>query len=156
MHRIETIKTMPDYFVKVKFLGGVTKKYDIKQLFSRFPQFCRFEKEKGLFEEAKVDMGGYGIIWNDELDLDAEVIWEDGILIEMEPETDANRLLAYQLLTAREKANMTQRQLAESTGIYQSEISKVERGIGNPSLSTIVRLAEGLGMRLVMDFQPIN
>lgn len=155
MHRIETVNTMPDYFVKVKFLGGVTKKYDMKQLFSRFPQFHHFEKDKGLFESAKVDKGGYGIVWNDELDLDAEVIWDDGILIEIEPETDINRLLAYQLLMAREKANMTQRQLAEKTGIYQADISKIERGIGNPSLSTIVRLADGLGMRLVLDFQPV-
>ena len=31
-----------------------------------------------------VDTGGYGISWNDELDPDAEIIWEDGILIEIQ------------------------------------------------------------------------
>ncbi|MGN0132124.1 MAG: helix-turn-helix domain-containing protein [Lachnospiraceae bacterium] len=59
-----------------------------------------------------------------------------------------NRLLAYQFLIARQRTHMTQKQLAEKTGIYQADISKIERGIGNPSLSTLQRLADGLGMTL--------
>ncbi len=47
---------------------------------------------------------------------------------------------------------MTQKQLAERTGIYQADISKIERGIGNPSLSTLKRLAEGLGMEIQINF----
>lgn len=47
---------------------------------------------------------------------------------------------------------MTQKELAEKTGIYQADISKLERGIGNPSLSTLKRLADGLGMKLQIDF----
>ncbi|MBQ7918574.1 MAG: helix-turn-helix transcriptional regulator [Lachnospiraceae bacterium] len=97
-------------------------------------------------------MGGYGVSWNDELDLDAETIWEDGILIEQTPESNINKLLAYQLLMARKSANVTQKQLAEITGIYQGDISKIERGIGNPSLMTLSRLAEGLEMQLDIKF----
>ena len=53
---------------------------------------------------------------------------------------------------ARENANITQKELAEKTGIYQADISKLERGLGNPSLSTLKRLADGLGMELKIDF----
>ena len=49
------------------------------------------------------------------------------------------------MITARQKTGMTQKQLAERTGIHQSDISKLERGNGNPSLRTLSRLAEGLG-----------
>ncbi|MBQ8413059.1 MAG: helix-turn-helix transcriptional regulator [Lachnospiraceae bacterium] len=86
------------------------------------------------------------------MDLDADTIWEDGTLVETEKETSINKLLAYQLLLAREKVNITQKQLSERTGIYQADISKIERGIGNPSLSTLKRLAEGLGMKLEISF----
>ena len=56
--------------------------------------------------------------------------------------------MAYQLLQAREEAKLTQKDLAEKTGIYQADISKIERGIGNPSLLTLKRLADGLDMEL--------
>lgn len=51
------------------------------------------------------------------------------------------------------EAKLTQKDLSEKTGIYQADISKIERGIGNPSLSTIKRLADGLDMDLEISFQ---
>ena len=152
-HKVMEITTRENYIIEATFLGGEKKQYDVKQLFLRFPQFKILQKNTELFQRARVDAGGYGILWNDELDLDAETIWEDGILIEEEQQTDANRLLAYHLLMQREKKNMTQKELSEKTGIYQADISKIERGLGNPSLSTLKRLADGLGMNLVIDFQ---
>ena len=56
------------------------------------------------------------------------------------------------MITARQKTGMTQKQLAERTGRHQSDISKLERGNGNPSLRTLSRLAEGLGMKLKVEF----
>ena len=56
------------------------------------------------------------------------------------------------MITARQKTGMTQKHLAERTGIHQSDISKLERGNGNPSLRTLSRLAEGLGMKLKVEF----
>ena len=103
-----------------------------------------------------VDAGGYGVSWNDSLDLDAETIWEDGILIETKKKTDINHLLAYRMVQLRENCNMTQKQLAEKTGIYQADISKIERGLGNPSLATIKRLADGLDMEVRIDFVSKN
>lgn len=153
-HRIESVRALDDYVIQAKFLGGDIKKYDIKQLFDKLPQFCEFKANNNLFGKVKVDTGGYGISWNDELDLDADTIWEDGTLVETEKETNINKLLAYQLLLARESTSTTQKQLSEKTGIYQADISKIERGIGNPSLSTLVRLAEGLGMKLEIGFVP--
>ena len=151
-HRIQSVNALDNYIIEAQFFGGEIKQYDVKQLFSVFPQFKMFEKVRGLFECIKVGAGGYGISWNDELDLDAETIWEDGILLEMQKKPTLNHLLAYKLLFAREQANMTQKELAEKTGIYQADISKIERGSGNPSLQTLKRLADGLGMELDIDF----
>ena len=104
--------------------------------------------KKELFKDVSVDIGGYGISWNDELDIDAETLWADGMLIEIQKPTDIKHIFAYQLLQAREEAKLTQKDLAEKTGIYQADISKIERGVGNPSLLTLKRLADGLDMEL--------
>ncbi|MCD8067877.1 MAG: helix-turn-helix domain-containing protein [Lachnospiraceae bacterium] len=61
--------------------------------------------------------------------------------------------LAANLSEARERAGLTQKQLAERTGIYQADISKIERGLGNPSVAPLRRLAEGLGMELEIEFR---
>lgn len=152
LHRIQNVKAKENYIIEAVFFNGEVVQYDTKQLFIVFPQFKIFEEDQKLFESVKADQGGYGISWNDELDLDAKTIWEDGILIETKVDIDINHILAYQLLLDRENANMTQKELAEKTGIYQADISKLERGIGNPSLSTLKRLADGLGMKLQIGF----
>ena len=58
------------------------------------------------------------------------------------------------ILDARKAANITQKQLAEKTGIAQSDISKIENGNANPSLKTIERIASGMGMTVRVEFVP--
>lgn len=60
------------------------------------------------------------------------------------------------MLDARKSAGLTQKELAERTGIAQGDISRLENGNANPSLHTLQRLAEGMGMRLRLEFVPIN
>lgn len=151
-HRIQNVKVLDDLILEAVFMGGEIVRYDVKQLFTQFPQFKALLAAQQLFAKAAVDAGGYGIYWNDELDLDAESIWENGIIIEQEKVTNQNQLLAYHLLMAREQVGMTQKELSQKTGIYQADISKIERGIGNPSLSTLKRLADGMNMELKIDF----
>jgi len=60
------------------------------------------------------------------------------------------------LINARKNSGLTQKQLAEKTGIAQADISKLESGNANPSLRTLQRIAEGMGMRVKIEFQPIT
>ena len=62
--------------------------------------------------------------------------------------------LASSLARAREYAMLTQKQLSEKTGIYQSDISKLERGNANPSILTLKRLADAMDMTLKIEFVP--
>lgn len=150
-HRIQTVKPLSDLRLSVLFQNGVEKEYDIHNLYSVFPQFKEFEINSDLFEQVQADCGGYGLSWNDNLDLDAEDIWENGIEICIH-DIDVVFLLAESLMKMRDKAGMTQKQLAEATGIYQADISKIERGLANPSLSTLKRLADGMGAKLKLEF----
>lgn len=151
-HKIVSVKAMENFVLLVSFQNGIEKTYDMRTLYPIFPQFEVFENDVNLFNRVQVDMGGYGISWNDDLDLNAEDIWEDGIEVGKK-DIDVISLLAENLTKAREIAGMTQKQLSESTGIYQADISKIERGLANPSLSTLKRLADGMGLKLRIEFE---
>ncbi|MCI8442522.1 MAG: helix-turn-helix domain-containing protein [Provencibacterium sp.] len=58
------------------------------------------------------------------------------------------------MIEARKKNGLTQKQLAERTGIAQADISKLENGNANPSLRTLQRLAAGMGMKIKVEFIP--
>lgn len=58
------------------------------------------------------------------------------------------------MLAGRKAKNITQKELAEITGITQGDISRLENGSANPSLRTIKRLANGLGFNVKLEFVP--
>lgn len=60
------------------------------------------------------------------------------------------------MIDARKTAGLTQKQLSEKTGIAQADISKLESSNGNPSLRTLQRLARGMGMKVKVEFLPLN
>lgn len=71
--------------------------------------------------------------------------WED-----IQSEMDVIRAM----VDARLSQNITQKELADRTGINQADISKLENGTRNPSLKLLKRLADGMGMTLKLEFIP--
>lgn len=67
----------------------------------------------------------------------------------MQPEYEAIRAV----IAARLESHMTQKELAEKTGIRQSNISRIESGSSSPTVETLARIAAGLGKKLVIEFQ---
>lgn len=68
----------------------------------------------------------------------------------IQPEMDVIRAI----VEARTSQNLTQKELAERTGINQADISKLENGTRNPSVNLLKRLADGMGMVLKIEFVP--
>ena len=60
------------------------------------------------------------------------------------------------VISARNAANLTQKQLAQRSGVSQANISKIENGNYHPSLSTLKRIADALGKRLVVRFEDLE
>lgn len=153
MHKVKSVIPKDKHRLSVIFQNGVEKEYDVRQLYPNFPQFHVFEHIEYLFEQVKVDVGGYGVSWNDELDLEAEELWENGIETGILRSVDIKELVGANLAEARSCQKITQKQLAEITGIYQADISNIERGKANPSIDTLNRLAQGMGMKLKISFE---
>ncbi len=60
----------------------------------------------------------------------------------LQPEYD----IIQAMIDARVQQHMTQKDLSAKTGITQADISRIENGTRNPSLSMVKKLAQGLGM----------
>ena len=71
---------------------------------------------------------------------------------DIQPEMDVIRAI----VDAGTAQNLTQKELSKRTGINQADISKLENGTRNPTVSLLKRLAEGMGMELRIQFIPKN
>lgn len=80
-HKVKSVTPLPDYVLLVSFTEGIQKTYDLKPLFDRLPVFQDLKNINGLYEQVQVDAGGYGISWNDDLDLACDELWENGVSI---------------------------------------------------------------------------
>lgn len=144
-HKAIDLKFKEGTVLELQFQSGEVKQYDMATLFSKYPQLEAL-RDRDLFLSGKL-MGAYGIIWNDDLDIEAETIYEDGITVRQE-DVPINMLVGSAVSEARAKAGLSQKDLSAATGIDQSDISKIERGVANPSVATLKRIADALGAKL--------
>lgn len=63
-------------------------------------------------------------------------------------------LAAAVIRRARVQAGMTQAELAESAGLTQSAIARLERADSNPTIATLEKVIAAAGQRLALDAQP--
>jgi hypothetical protein len=77
-YKVADVKPLPEFMLTVRFCDGTTRKYDVKPLFDKWENFRAFMSVTGLFEQVRVDAGGYGISWNDFLDLSCNELYENG------------------------------------------------------------------------------
>ncbi|MBQ7669760.1 MAG: DUF2442 domain-containing protein [Clostridia bacterium] len=75
-HKAVELKFKEGTRIEVTFDTGEVKSYDISVLFEKYPQMKALE-ERDLFVSGKL-MGSFGIVWNDELDLEVETVYEEG------------------------------------------------------------------------------
>lgn len=80
-HKIKAVSALPDFRLCVQFAEGVTKLYDVKPLFEKWAAFRALERAPELFMGAEVDVGGHGIVWNDDLDLSCNELFENGVTV---------------------------------------------------------------------------
>ena len=79
-HRVKNVNALSDFKLKVQFYDGITKIYDVKPIFEKLPVFNYFKDREEEFYKVTVDKGGYGIVWNDKLDLSCDELWENGMV----------------------------------------------------------------------------
>lgn len=74
---IKFIEPLSDYRLFVIFDNGIIKVYSMKGKLNA----AAFQplKDVTLFKRAQVGSGGYGVIWNDQIDLSEYELWQNGV-----------------------------------------------------------------------------
>lgn len=80
-HKVQGVKPLTAYELLVVFASGERKRYPVRPLLDKWPPFRALATVDGLFAQVRVDAGGYGISWNDDLDLSCNELYEEGINI---------------------------------------------------------------------------
>ena len=75
--RIKKVVPAEASVLLVSFENGIDKIYDCQPLFS-LPVFSLL-RVPAFFRAVKVAAGGYGVYWNDEIDLREYELWSKGI-----------------------------------------------------------------------------
>ena len=79
-HKAVQLKFLEGTSMEVRFADGTVKLYDMASLFGKYPQLEAL-KDRRLFLSGKL-MGSSGIRWNDDLDIGAETIYQNGITVQ--------------------------------------------------------------------------
>lgn len=83
-HKIKCVSYYSDLKICATFNDGTTKLYNVEPLINKWIEFEAFNYDPSLIKLAHVAPGGYGIIWNDEIDLSCDEIWANGTVIHTE------------------------------------------------------------------------
>jgi DNA-binding XRE family transcriptional regulator len=80
--------------------------------------------------------------------------WDDLRLSLLMPEeraaTDIKIALLGEIINARTNGGLTQKQLEQISGVRQPVIARLEKGVTDPQLSTVIRILAPLGKTLAV------
>ena len=68
-------------------------------------------------------------------------------------EYDIYREIRELVITARDRAGLTQKELAAKSGLTQANISNIEKGTTRPTIDSLKKIADATGRRLVIRFE---
>ena len=146
-HKIKSITPLPDFILNVQFVEGVSKRYDMKPLFDKYPLFSPLMEHSELYYSASVDTGGYGVVWNDDIDIACDELFLNGETVS----TPFDGLIAFSDATQIWGLNESTLRKAIAYGklingrdvckfgkqwVITSEAMKREYGIPKPMLTT--------------------
>ncbi len=74
--KVKSVKPLSGKHLLVTFITGDTKVYDCSPLLEESPFYPL--KDDAFFKNVHVDQTGYGILWNDNVDLSESELWING------------------------------------------------------------------------------
>ena len=122
-HKIKSVAPLPDYCLVVQFSEGRTKIYDTKPLFDKIPAFRQLSDPE-LFSDVYADAGGHGIVWNDDLDISCDELWDNGRTVD----TPFDGLMAFSDATALWGLNESTLRKAVNYGKLKNGIDAMKFG----------------------------
>lgn len=146
-HYARSVEFLDDFKVIMIFQDGKIIKYDMNEAVKIYKPLEELRNNKSLYKNGQLS-SGYGIVWNEDLDFDENIIYEDGEIIGY-VQTTINDKIGVLIQNTRVKKGLTQSDLAKLSHINQGDISRLEEGDGNPTLAKIDKVFKALGVELI-------
>ena len=80
-HRIDAVSVVEPFRLRTVFADGAVKDYDLRR-WEHHPAFSLLFRHPAMQTAVRVEPGGYGVYWNEGIDLSAEEIYGNGINIQ--------------------------------------------------------------------------
>ncbi len=77
--RIHQAKAIDDTILVIEFTNQEIKKYDFCHLLET-PMFAPL-RQPAFFKNFKIEPGGYGIVWNSDIDISEYELWKNGVFL---------------------------------------------------------------------------
>jgi len=147
------VKFLDRTVIEVYFESGEIKQLDVSTLFREYEELAPLSDPE-LFKTGKL-ITPTNVAWGVFIDLDLEIVYDRGTTVgSYTYKSDALRKkIGKAVSQARKARSLTQAKLSEKSGIDQSDISKIERGLTNLSIDTLERLASAMGCELSIEFK---
>lgn len=77
--RILKAQAIDNHTLMIEFTNQEVKQYDIRHLLEN-PMFAPL-RQPAFLKAFQVETGGYGIVWNEDLDLSEYELWKNGVSV---------------------------------------------------------------------------
>lgn len=77
--RIVKAQVIDSHTLMIEFTNQEVKQYDVRHLLEN-PVFAPL-RQPAFFKAFEVEPGGYGIVWNEDLDLSEYELWKNGVTV---------------------------------------------------------------------------
>jgi len=74
--KIKTVNVIDNYILLIEFDNNQKKKYDVAPLLNK--EMFSPLKNPALFKAVKVEIGGYAVTWNNDIDISEYELWRHG------------------------------------------------------------------------------
>jgi hypothetical protein len=83
--KIKYAQAIDDHNLLIEFDNSEKKKYDISPLLAY--EMFRPLRNPAFFKAVQVDKGGYGVVWNESIDISEYELWKNGQELTQEEQT---------------------------------------------------------------------
>ena len=133
---IHSIRLFCDCILEATFFSGDIKLFDVKTLFDSYPSYRILAEDEKLWKSATLLPHGSGVYFNDDIDLTAEEIWENGEYVRKVP-VEMKYMIANAIMYRRLEK-----------GISQCDISRIEGAVANPTVETLAKIFSVLQLKM--------
>ena len=143
--KIAAVQPFSSSELVIWFADGEARLFDVAEFIKSNDKYASLSDEK-VFATAELAAEGYGVSWDNDLDLGCKEIYEASKKINI-VDLEAVRVIS-EVVSSRHNGGLSQAKLASAAGVKQPVVARLETGVNSPRLDTLLKILTPLGKTL--------